>query len=156
MYVCMYVCMSVCMYACMHVGMWPPLALGHLPRNEAAGHQIVTRGHSAWPWGRDVAPSLGVSSRVVAGSPSWPSLPWRQDDRLGGTRWIMICNGDASCRRGPLIRRVPARLLTSPPLEGVKRCVTLWCGLHVPHCARLGLDMPLQRRRRLLTWGSPG
>ena len=35
-------------------------------------------------------------------------------------------------------RLTPARQLTSPPLEGVGRCVTLWCGLHVPHPPMLG------------------
>ena len=35
-------------------------------------------------------------------------------------------------------RLTPARQLTSPPSEGVGRCVTLWCGLHVPHPPMLG------------------
>ena len=32
----------------------PPLAPGHIPLNDAAGHQTVTPGHSAWARERDV------------------------------------------------------------------------------------------------------
>ena len=94
MYVCMYVCMCVCVYVCMYVCMYvPPLALGQLPRNEAAGHQIVTHGHPAWARGRDVAPSLGISYLVSGGFPR----PYKTAllevtgglTRLGGTCWIM-------------------------------------------------------------------
>ena len=55
-------------YICTHMSM-PALALGHLRRDEAAGHQIVPLGHSAWARWRDVALPLGVCSRVVADSP---------------------------------------------------------------------------------------
>jgi hypothetical protein len=74
-----------CMYVCMYVCMKPPLALGHLPRNEAAGHQIVTPGHPARARGRDVAPSLGISYLGVAGSPDRTRLHlWRQQDPKRG------------------------------------------------------------------------
>jgi hypothetical protein len=147
------------MYVCMYV---PPLALGHLPRNEAAGHQIVTPWHSAWPWGRDVAPF------------PWYFLPWEWRVPLtvprlptGGSRTPHECRHGWEGLVGFNLQRrrklpacanpaSPCTTVTSPPSEGVKRCVTLWCGLHVPHCARPGLDMPLQRRRKLPAWGSPG
>ena len=106
-----------------------------------------------------VFPTLGV-----AGSPDRTrtalreaARPHKRADTVGRDSLDSICKGG----RMDLLRAranpaSPCTTVTSSPSEGVKRCVTLWCGLHVPHCAHPGLDMPLQRRRKLPAWGSPG
>ena len=64
----------------MYIVYMPPLALGYPPRNEAAGHQIVSSRHSAWASGRHVAPTDARSFL-----PSGAGFPWLNEPASGIT-----------------------------------------------------------------------
>ena len=80
------------------------------------------------PWGWRVLPTV-------------PGLPYGRQHgptsgltRLGGIPRIMFATATLVARVTSYLGN-PCTTAGVPSFEGA-RCVTLWCGLHVPHCAR--------------------